>query len=126
MRFLTTGWLSASLVVVSLLLGFVAGSYWQVSRSLSASEPESQEGRIIEYEDAYDNAVAFRNCLRKQPILDSLFAQEPFFKQAVRILRQDSARVEALAMPQPGRIGNYYLVRGDSITKLQVSLRKIP
>jgi hypothetical protein len=125
MRLLTTDWTRASLVVVSLLLGFVAGNYWQVPRSASALAPESEEGRITDYEDAYVNAVAFRDCLRKQPTLDSLFAQEPFLKQAVRILRQDSARVEALAMPHPKGEGNYYLIRGDSITQLQVSPRKV-
>lgn len=116
------GWISIGSALGGLLIGFEWGS----RRHLPEPSLRQYQGQQnIEYEDSYINAVVFRSGLREQPNLDSLFAHKPFFHQAIRVLRQDSAGIEALSMPRPGTRENYYLIRGDSITQLWLSSKKL-
>ena len=111
----------------ALLLGLVAGFGLATYRQgiLAETERELPERGNVDYEATYTNAVLFRQMLRQEPRLDSLFARELFFANAIRILRRDSTGIEALAIPRVGEKENYYLIRGDSVTQLWARPRKV-
>lgn len=117
-----TTWTSIGTAVLGGAAGFGLATYQQPP--LRDLEEDIRTGANVEYESTYTNAVVFRSRLRKEHNLDSLFAREPFLAKCIRILWQDSGGLEALSIPPPGRPDHLYLIRGDSITQLQVSPRK--
>lgn len=115
--------------LVGLLAGFGLGTHWPAvppNDPSGAAKTGSPPGNgIVDPEDAYLNAVGFRDELRAGAPVDSLLAPGSFWRRTMRVLRHDSTGLEAVAMPRPGRGGNYYLLRGDSITLLREDLRKV-
>ncbi|QDA62007.1 hypothetical protein [Hymenobacter jejuensis] len=119
----TRAWTSIGAALAGLVVGLGLAATFRPRTPFTIDE-EIRAGANVEYEDTFLNAVGFRSELRAQPNVDSVFAQHPFFRQAIRVLRRDSSGVEALSMPRPGRKENYYLIRGDSVTQLWVRPRK--
>ncbi|RFP64379.1 hypothetical protein D0N36_14415 [Hymenobacter lapidiphilus] len=92
----------------SSLIGVVLGMTLSKAMTKVQTSSERNGSHLVEYEDAFVNAIVFRRELRQVANVDSLFAQDPYFNRYIRIIHHDSVSMEALSVPRAGERGNYY------------------